>query len=183
MDNKREQYLRELKKFWIENDIPNISEVNWKLLNFLIKKTNSKSWLEIWTANWYSTIWLWEAFEANKWKLLSYEIWEPSFLKAGENIKKTNLEWVVTLKMWNFLNINSSEGKFDFVFIDARKSEYLDYFTKIIPMLTKDAVVIFDDVIKFKDKMKDFYDYIEIQNQFEYFILPIDGDDWVLILN
>jgi len=52
----REEFLRELKIYGEENDIPNISRENAKFLRELIRKNNTQSLLEIGSANGYSTI-------------------------------------------------------------------------------------------------------------------------------
>ena len=38
-------------------------------------------------------------------------------------------------------------GKYDFVFIDAAKGQYVDYFEKIQPLLTEDATIVADNVL------------------------------------
>lgn len=182
MDKQRLKFLKNLKKFWLETSIPNISETNWKFLNFLVKKVWAKSWLEIWAANWYSTIWLGDAFEENWWKLLSYEIWKISFTRAVENIKNIWLDSLIEIRGENFLKCDLWKISFDFVFIDARKSEYLDYINKIIPFLRPGAILIFDDVIKLEYKMKNLFKFLDEQKKFNFFTIPIDKDDWVMIL-
>jgi predicted O-methyltransferase YrrM len=41
------EFLKELKKFGLENEIPNISETNAKFIRDLIKISKSKNMLEI----------------------------------------------------------------------------------------------------------------------------------------
>jgi predicted O-methyltransferase YrrM len=52
----RQEFLRKLKTYGEENDIPNISPENAIFLRKLIKKNNTKHLLEIGSANGYSTI-------------------------------------------------------------------------------------------------------------------------------
>ncbi len=182
MNKTRLQFLKKLKKFWLETSVPNISETNGKFLNFLVKKVWSKAWLEIGSANWYSTIWLWDAFEENGWKLLSYEIWKASFERAVKNIKSAWLDSVVKLRMEDFLKSNLWDDLFDFVFIDARKSQYLDYINRITPFLKAGAIIIFDDVIKLEYKMKNLFKFLDKQKKFNFFTIPIDKDDGVMVL-
>lgn len=181
MLKQRFELLTNLKNIWDKLKIPNISKENWKFLNFLIRQWWYKSGLEIWTANWYSTIWLGDAFKNNNWKLVSYEISLKDFEMANLNIKKAKLSNIISLRNENFL-LSINKDIYDFVFIDWRKSEYLDYFIKIKPYLTKRFLIIFDDVIKFKHKMENLYSYLEKQKKLKYFVLKIDQDDWVMIL-
>ncbi|MDR2540944.1 MAG: hypothetical protein LBD11_04095 [Candidatus Peribacteria bacterium] len=43
--------------------------------------------------------------------------------------------------------------KFDFVFIDAQKSQYGDYMQKIQPYLCPENTLLLDDVIKYQNKL------------------------------
>ena len=49
------------------------------------------------------------------------------------------------------------DGPFDFVFIDALKEEYLDYFRAVVPKLRPRAIIVADNVIQFADEMQDFF--------------------------
>jgi predicted O-methyltransferase YrrM len=55
----RIEFLKKLRLFWIENTVPNISDVNVKFLVDLIKISKTKKMLEIWTANGFSWINFW----------------------------------------------------------------------------------------------------------------------------
>lgn len=184
MDKKTKSFLKELKEFWIKENIPNVSELNWAFLNMIVRQTQAKSILEIWCANWYSTIWLANSAKKNWWKIISYDVSLPSFNQAKENLKKIWLEEVVEFRFWNILEKDLQPKEiFDFIFIDARKAKYLDFFQIIEPLMSKNCTVIFDDVIKFKEKMWNLYIYLKNQDNYNWLVLPIDEDDWVIILN
>ncbi len=73
------------------------------------------------------------------------------------------------------------DGYFDVVFIDGMKKEYRTYFIEIIPKLTKDALVIVDDVEKFAHKMQDFYDFLA-ENNIKYKLQKTDSDDSIMYI-
>lgn len=52
------------------------------------------------------------------------------------------------------------EGKFDMVFIDAEKSEYLTYLKSCERLLHKGSVVVADNVKVFADQVADYLDYV-----------------------
>ena len=58
------------------------------------------------------------------------------------------------------------EEKFDFVFIDANKSETLKYFELIHPHLVKGGILAVDNVLSHKEKVRPFID--EINNRPDY---------------
>ena len=185
MNLERKEFLKELKIFWLKENIPNLSEVNAKFLSFLIDISKSKNVLEIGCANGYSTIWIADILEKNWWKLKTFDVSLPSFEDAKKNISKTNLDKIVDFNFWNFLDFDLWDEKFDFIFIDARKKFYLDFLQKIVKNTNPWAIIFIDDVIKFKHKMENLYERIENQDDFEFFILPIndeDADDWVMLL-
>jgi predicted O-methyltransferase YrrM len=139
--------------------------------------------LEIWSAVAYSTIYI--ASIVDKWNgnIISFEISYPAYKEWLNNIHNNNMFNIRTYN-FDFLSIDISRivwSKLDFVFIDAMKKQYLDYFNMLIPYLQKWSIVLFDDVIKFKNKMKPLYLFLE-NNQLNYKIFELDEDDWVLII-
>lgn len=191
MKKERIKFLQELKKFWIKENIPNLTEVNAKFLSFLIDISWAKNVLEIWCANGYSTIWIADILEKRWWKLTTFDVSLPSFEDAKKNIKKVWLENIVDFNFWNFLELNLEKDNweekiFDFIFIDARKKYSLDFLLKIRKNSKPWTIIFIDDVIKFRSKMENLYKYIEWdQKEFEYFVLPVHDEevlDWVMIL-
>lgn len=178
-----ENFLIELRKYWIENTIPNISEVNAKLIRDLIKISNTKQMLEIGTANWLSAINFWIELEKVWWKIISIDFSEKSHLEARENVAKCLLDNEIKLILWNALDeIPKLENDFfDFIFIDWMMRRSKDFLDLSWPKLKKWWIVIIDDVIKFKEKMVWLWEYLE-ENNISYNILPIDKDDWVMMI-
>jgi predicted O-methyltransferase YrrM len=71
---------------------------------------------------------------------------------------------------------------YDFIYIDAMKKEYLQYLLLILPKMTPDAMIVIDDVVKFRDKMEDFYEFLD-NNGIVYQISLTDTDDGIMIIN
>lgn len=67
------------------------------------------------------------------------------------------------------------------LFIDGRKSETLDYLTKLTHTIHPLTTIIIDDVIKFKEKMQATYDYLDKQ-AITYHITQLDQDDGVMMI-
>ena len=63
---------------------------------------------------------------------------------------------------------------FDFVFIDANKSEYIKYFKLIHPMLKKGGIIAADNILSHYKKVEPYV--IEITNHKEYQsqLIPMD---------
>ena len=84
-------------------------------------------------------------------------------------------------------DLENSKRKFDLVFIDADKENYVNYYEKSIEMIDKNGLIIIDNVLwhgevadkskndKFTKIMKDFNKHIKDDNRVTKNILPI-GD-------
>ena len=173
--------LNILKQHGIEDQIPNISYEIGMFLNMIIKNKNIKNVLEIGTANGYSTIWMAEALKETGGLITTFEISIPSYKEAQENFKNFKLDKFIDSKFESFLDTKINK-KFDLIFIDGQKNRTLDFFNKTKKLIKKDSIIIVDDVIKFKNKMPEFYKYIEKQNEFYYVIIPIDVDDGIMMI-
>ena len=71
---------------------------------------------------------------------------------------------------------------FDFIFIDGIKKSTLEFFQLCHPLLAPGGVIVVDDVIKFKNKMTDFYQYLAAQNQWHHTIHQLDADDGIMVI-
>lgn len=178
----REQLLKELRKHWKENNIPNISDTNAHFLQDLITLSKSKSVLEIGTANWFSTIHLGISAEKYWWKVIGIDFSSRAIERAQENIQKAKLNKTVKLIHWNALDvIPNIDEEFDFVFIDGMMKSSIKFVLSVWNKVKIWWIIIIDDVIKFKEKMNGLEDFLD-KNGIVYNILPIDIDDGIMMI-
>lgn len=179
----RKKILKELRNHWIKENIPNISDVNVHFIVDLIKISNTKNMLEIWTANGFSAINFWLELEKIWWKIVSIDFSPKSIEDAKKNISNIWLENTIKLILWNAIDeIPKFKNKyFDFIFIDWMMRRTKDFLDLSLPKLKKWWIIIIDDVIKFKEKMIWLSDYLSL-NKIRYNVLPIDIDDWVMMI-
>ena len=100
-----------------------------------------------------------------------------------ENIKNVNLDNTIDLILWNALDEipKLKNNFFDFIFIDWMMRRTKDFLELSWPKIKTWWIIIIDDVIKFKDKIVWFYEYLE-ENNINYNVLPIDIDDWIMMI-
>ncbi len=67
------------------------------------------------------------------------------------------------------------------IFIDGLKKASLRLYLLAKERLNPHGTIIIDDVIKFRHKMEDLYDYLERKN-ISYRIEQVDEDDGIMIL-
>ena len=176
MDEVTAGLLAELEK--TQKDFWNVPRKTGVLMNSFIKMMNIKSALEIGTSNGYSGIWLAKALKQTGGKLTTIEFYEKRQSIAKENFKICGVDDVVRPIQGSACEILASfdeNEKFDFVFIDACKKEYVKYFEMIKPHLTPKALIVADNIISHAEKVQDFIDAVDADDDFQYEILEVPG--------
>ena len=168
--------LAELEKtqkvFW---NIPRKTAV---LINTFIKMMGVKHALEIGTSNGYSGIWIAKALKQTGGKLTTIEYYEKRQSVAIENFKKCGVNDIVRPLQGSACEIIESftpDEKFDFVFIDANKREYVKYFELIKPHLTEKALIVADNITSHAEKVQTFIDAVDADDDFQYEIVEVPG--------
>lgn len=114
----------------------NVPEADGKRLYDLIIENNYTKALEIGTSTGHSSIWIAWALSKTGGKLITIEINEQRYNQALENIKKAGLSEYVDARLANAHDlVPKLEGSFDFVFSDADKNWYKNYFQAVDPKL------------------------------------------------
>lgn len=160
--------LDELEKtadqFW--NITPDIGNI----LNMLIKIAEAKECLEVGMSNGYSAIWFLEALKSIGGHLTSIEFYENRVEMAKSNFEFCGLSDYITVLQGRALDILPTLTQtFDYIFIDANKSQYKEYFEILHPKLKQGGILVADNVFSHSEKVKDFIELISSSNyQIEY---------------
>jgi len=142
------------------------------MLRILAESAGAKRGLEVGSANGFGAINMGIAFERTGGHLYTLEIDPRRVKECRENLKKVGLENTVTCIEGDALKtLPTLEGKFDFVFIDAVKRDYLKYLKIIEPKLKPGTVIVGDNVIQSARAMKDFLDYIQENPNYDTVII------------
>ena len=114
----------------------NIPTADGKLLYDLIIKGNYKSALEIGTSTGHSGIYIAWALSKTGGKLITVEIDEARHKTALENFKQAGLSEYIDARLADAHTlVKELKGPFDFVFSDADKDWYKNYFIDVDPKL------------------------------------------------
>lgn len=148
------------------------------LLRMIVEMTGAKRALEIGTLRAYSATWIGMGLRKTGGKLTSLEI-DPDNVKiARANLKKTGLDDIVTVIEGDALKtLPKLKGPFDFVFIDARKSDYYDYFTIVYPKVRRGGVIIAHNAIRFSEAMKKYLDTVSQHPELHTIIISTTASD------
>ncbi|MBW2963487.1 class I SAM-dependent methyltransferase, partial [Candidatus Woesearchaeota archaeon] len=120
---------------------------------------------ELGTSNGYSTIWMASAGV----EVVSMEVWEERIAEAKKNFEKAGVD-VKIIEGDMRENIPKLEGKFDFVFIDTKKREYLNCLKLLKGKLANKAVVVAHNVINRKEKLQEYLNFVKAN--FESVTIP-----------
>lgn len=175
-DKTTNETLAELEK--TQKDFWNIPRKTAVLINTFIKMMNAQSVLEIGTSNGYSGIWIAKALKQTGGRLTTIEFYEKRQSVAIENFKKCGVNDIIRPiqgSACDILESFSTEEKFDFVFIDACKKEYVKYFELIKPHLTEKALIVADNITSHAEKVQDFIEAVNADNEFQYEIVEVPG--------
>ncbi|HJD05854.1 MAG TPA: O-methyltransferase [Candidatus Onthoplasma faecipullorum] len=140
-----QKLLEEIRVYGEENDVPISKADTQEFLLNLIKENNYMSVLEIGTAIGYSTI----AFASTNCvsKVDSVEIDENRLLVARENIKKSGLDKKIKLYHMDAKEfLQNNENKYDFIYLDGPKGQYINYLPYLLNMLNKNGTLVADNL-------------------------------------
>lgn len=133
LDKKVNNFLNERIDEWRYWNVP---YQDGKVLHDIIVRNKYKSALEIGMSTGHSTIWLAWAMSKTGGKVISIEIDEGRYKTAIDNIKKAGLSDYVDVHLADAHQlVKVLEGPFDFVFSDADKGWYTQYFKDVDPKL------------------------------------------------
>jgi caffeoyl-CoA O-methyltransferase len=133
LDEKVKKFLSDNSHNWFDMNVP---ASDGQLLYDLIVSRNYKSALEIGTSTGHSGIWIAWALSKTGGKLITIEIDEGRYRTALENFKKAGLSQYIDARLADAHSlVKELKGPFDFVFSDADKSWYKNYFIDVEPKL------------------------------------------------
>ena len=135
--------LIELETYAKENSVPIIQKDGLKFLLNFIKENKILSILELGTAIGYSAINM--ALISENIKITTIERDKNMYSLACQNVKNFSLENQITLIFADALEANIT-GKFDLIFIDAAKAQYIKFFEKYKSNLTNNGFIITDNL-------------------------------------
>ncbi len=133
----------ELQNYADINDVPIIKDEGLCLLRQLVNIKNPKRILEIGTAIGYSAINMAKYSNAI---IDTVEINQDMYNKACENIKRSGFDNRINTNLCDALLYETNE-KYDFIFIDAAKAQYIKFFTRFKENLNQGGVILTDNLI------------------------------------
>ena len=157
-DQQVKKFLDDHRSSWHDLNVP---YEDGQVLYDLITKNKYTSALEIGTSTGHSTVWIAWALSKTGGKLITIEIDEERHRQALENLKRAGLSHIVDARLGNAHDlVKQLPGPFDFVFSDADKDWYIQYFKDIEPKLKTGGCFTAHNVRNNFGGTKEFVDYV-----------------------
>jgi predicted O-methyltransferase YrrM len=174
--SKADKVLREIEGIPKRQFLPIVGPKKGKVLTGVIRDIKPKRILEVGTHIGYSAVLMGKELESDA-HLATIEIHADEAELAREKIKKAQISATVDVIVGDAIKVLPKlSGKFDMVFIDAEKSEYLAYLRLVEKRLHKGSVVVADNAGIFADEMKDYLDYVRSSGKYSSRYVPFDED-------
>ena len=154
------EYLKNVEKEAIKQEVPIIRRSMQSLLGFLLRMRKPKAILEIGTAVGFSGMLMSEAAGETA-KIDTIEKVPIRLKEAKKNFKKYNKKGVIHLYEGDAAEILQELArtgkKYDFIFMDAAKGQYLNFLPFVLELLSEDGMFVTDNVLQDGDVIQSRY--------------------------
>jgi predicted O-methyltransferase YrrM len=153
------RFLNNAKGSWSDLNVP---YVDGKILHDLVVKGNFRQILEIGTSTGHSTIWLAWAAAKTGGRVTTIEIDKERHEIALKNFKKAGVSAYIDARLGDAHDlVPALKGSFDFVFCDADKDWYVQYFRDVEPRISANGCFTAHNVLGWSSDGKKFVEYVK----------------------
>lgn len=140
-------YLTKLEEYAYENHVPIIEPEVAQFMKVILRKNKPKNILEVGTAIGYSALIMAESTDEDA-KITTIERRDDMVDLALENIRNSPYnDKIKVLKGEAEEILPNLKGKYDFIFLDAAKGQYLEFFNYCSQYLIPDGIIMSDNVL------------------------------------
>lgn len=151
LESDMPEYLADLERYALMNEVPIIRKDSQALLRFLIELIRPSEILEIGTAIGFSAS-LMSEYMPEGCKLTTIEKVEMRLKEARKNLaalKRAKDVFLIEDDALNALKELREQGRqFDLIFMDAAKAQYMNYLENALPMLKVGGILVTDNVLQ-----------------------------------
>lgn len=136
--------IKEMERYAEANNVPIIERDSIEFVNKYIQMNGVKKILELGTAIGYSAILMANASEDVE--ITTIERDEKRYREAVKNVNKVGLDKRIEIVFNDALEVNLAGFKYDLIFIDAAKGQYIKFFEKFENYLNSGGIIITDNL-------------------------------------
>ena len=161
--------------------------------NIMLKSINAKNILEIGTSVGYSGLWFADAVLSNtqsEGQIITIDRMKFKIDNATQNFVEAEVNSLIKIKEGEARKIlqeikeEFSENYFDFIFIDADKESYIEYFDLCLPLVKKGGMIGADNILfpeRFNEMMVDYLSHVRSNPNVQSVTVPIDNGEEITI--
>ena len=161
--------------------------------NILLKSINAKNILEIGMSVGYSGLWFADAVMSNKQpngQIITIDREKFKIDSATRNFEEAGVGSLIKIregearKILHEIKAEFNENYFDFIFIDADKESYIEYFDLCLPLVRKGGIIGADNILfpeRFNEMMADYLSHVRSKSNVQSVTIPIDNGEEVTI--
>jgi caffeoyl-CoA O-methyltransferase len=169
LDDRVQKFLTENESGWEDMNIPS---KDGQFLHDIIVQNRYTRALEIGTSTGHSAIWIAWGLSKTGGRLTTIEINEERHALALENFRNAGLSEFIDARLADAHDlVRELTGPFDFVFSDADKDWYRQYFTDLAPKMTVGGCYTTHNISmrqgEFRGSAKDYVDFLKSQKNFD----------------
>jgi caffeoyl-CoA O-methyltransferase len=152
--------MREIEEMGKKSFISSIGPVKGKILAEVVRKLKPRKILEVGSLYGYSAILITKNSPANA-EITTVEKNPEHARKTEQNVERAQLENQIKVIQGDAMQtLSKLPGPFDLVFLDAEKTQYLDYLKAVEDKLHQGSVVVADNAGVFADQMQNYLRYV-----------------------
>ena len=161
--------------------------------NILLKSINAKNILEIGMSVGYSGLWFADAVMSNKQlngQIITIDREKFKIDNARRNFEEAGVDSLIKIregearKILHEIKTEFKENYFDFIFIDADKESYIEYFDLCLPLVRKGGIIGADNILfpeRFNEMMADYLSHVRSKSNVQSVTIPIDNGEEITI--
>jgi len=160
--------------------------------NIMLKSIHAKNILEIGMSVGYSGLWFADAIMSNTQdgQITTIDREQFKIDSATRNFEEAGVSSLIKIrkgearKILHEIKEEFGENYFDFIFIDADKESYNEYFDLCLPLVRKGGIIAADNILfpeRFNEMMADYLSHVRNNPNVQSVTVPIDNGEEVTI--
>jgi len=160
--------------------------------NIMLKSIRAKNILEIGMSVGYSGLWFADAIMSNTQdgQIITIDREQFKIDSATRNFEEAGISSLIKIregearKILHEIKEEFGENYFDFIFIDADKESYIEYFDLCLSMVRKGGIIGADNILfpeRFNKMMADYLSHVRSNPNVQSVTVPIDNGEEVTI--
>ena len=151
------EFLEQLESFSIKTNVPIVRKEMQTLIKFLLAVAKPQNILEVGTAIGFSAVLMAEN-TSSECRITTIENYEKRIPLAKENFERSGYGDRITLLEGDAMDVlKTLDGPYDFIFMDAAKGQYINFFPDVMRLLKPGAMLLSDNVMQDGDILKSRY--------------------------